>query len=52
MVKMGDFQRTGIREKSKVAFSKIERSIRNPISNIATDEQEIKKRMERTDERY
>lgn len=46
MGKMGDFQRTSIREESKTAFSNIERSIRKPISDIAMEVQEIKKRVD------
>lgn len=46
MGKMGDFQRTSIREESKVAFSKIEKGIRDPINNITTEVQEIKKRID------
>lgn len=46
MGKMGDFQRTSIRDESKVAFSNIEKSISKPISDIATEVQEIKKRVD------
>lgn len=46
MGKMGDFQRTSIREESKVAFSNIEKSISKPINDIASEVQEIKKRVD------
>lgn len=46
MGRMGDFQRTSIREESNVAFSNIEKSISKPITDIATEVQEIKKRVE------